>query len=141
MFTVNAEIVGPWVYERTGGTWIPQRGTAIGLIDINGKLKAGVIYEDYNGANIVCHIAIDGVMSKKYLAMIFDYPFNQLNVKRITVPIEATNLSSINLVTKMGFILESRLEQATLDSDLLIFRMFKNECRFLSERYSKSLQG
>jgi len=142
MYCFDAEIVGPWVSKETGGTWTPYRGQAIGKISANGELQAGVIYEDFNGANVVCHIAIkNGIVDRQFLALIFDYPFIQLNARRITAPISETNKKSINLVTKMGFVLESRLDQATLDSDLLIYRMFKHECRYLQHRYARSLQG
>lgn len=97
---------------------------------------AGVLYEDFNGANIVCHIAGEGNWaSRGFLGVIFDYPFNQLNVSRITVPVASTNLKSINLVTRMGFTLESTLAQAIPDGDLHLFRMFRKECKYLEGKY------
>lgn len=135
---LDAEIVGPWVASRTGGTWSPGRGTAIGKLDDQGKLIAGVLYEDWNGANIVCHIAGEGNWaSRQFLNVIFDYPFNQLKVRRITVPVGSTNIKSIHLVTRMGFALESTLAQAIPGGDLLLYRMFRSECQYLRGKYGK----
>ena len=136
---LDAEIVGPWVASRTGGTWSPGRGTAIGKLDDQGNLIAGVLYEDWNGANIMCHIAGEGNWaSRQFLNVIFDYPFNQLKVKRITVPVGSTNIKSIHLVTRMGFALESTLAQAIPDGDLHLFRMFRSECQYLRGKYGKT---
>ena len=132
----DADIVGPWVCARSGGTWVKGRGTAIGKIQ-DGRLVAGVLYEDWNGANVVCHIAGDGNWATRgYLATIFDYAFSQLKVKRVTVPIKESNSKSINLVKHMGFELECCLTQATPDGDLLLFRMFKQDCRYIRGRYA-----
>ena len=46
----DADLIGPWVCEKTGGTWIKGRGTAIGKLNQNGDLVAGVLYEDWNKA-------------------------------------------------------------------------------------------
>ena len=135
---LDARIVGPWVCDRAGGTWVEGRGTAIGKLNGAGVLVAGVLYEDWNGANVMCHIAGEGNWATRdYLGVIFDYPFNQLRVKRITVPISSVNLKSINLVTKMGFELESTLAQATPDGDLHLFRMWRDECKYIRGRYGK----
>lgn len=135
---LDADIVGPWVCERSGGTWVKGRGTAIGKIQ-DGQLVAGVLYEDWNGANVVCHIAGDGNWAtREYLNVIFDYPFNQLKVKRITTPVASTNIKSINLVTRMGFTLECTLAQANPDGDIHLFRMWREECKYIRGKYGKS---
>jgi hypothetical protein len=102
---------------------------------------AGVLYEDFNGVNIVCHIAgVGNWADRRFLGIIFDYPFNQLKVRRITVPVNGDNLKSQELVTHMGFVLESRLEKATLNSDLLLYRLFKGECKYLNGKYAESVK-
>lgn len=135
---LDPEIVGPWVCTRGGGTWTKGRGTAIGKLK-DGKLIAGVLYEDWNGANIVEHIAAEGDWAcRKFLNVMFDYPFNQLGVKRITAPVASDNLKCINLVVRMGFTLECTLAQATPTADVHIFRMFKEECKYIRGKYAPS---
>jgi RimJ/RimL family protein N-acetyltransferase len=136
---LDASIVGPWVCKRAGGTWTPGRGTAIGKInEATGDLQAGVLYEDWNGANVVCHIAGEGNWAtKSFLNVIFDYPFNQMGVKRITVPVASDNFKSINLVSRMGFTLECTLAQATPEGDLHLFRMWRDDCQYIRGKYGK----
>ena len=137
MITSDVRLIGPWVAEKTGGTWCYGRGSGLGKIK-DGKLVAGVLYEDYNGANVVCHIRGEpGWADRRFLGIIFDYPFNQLNVKRITVPVNSTNKESIKLVRHMGFTLESGLAQATPDGDLLLFCLFKKDCKYIRGKYGK----
>lgn len=140
MLTLDASIVGPWVVERTGGSWCEGRGQAIGKL-VDGKLVAGVLYEDFSGTNVVCHIAGEGSWADRhFLGVIFDYPFNQLKALRITVPVCGSNIKSQRLVEHMGFVLESRLEKATLNSDLLLYRLFKGECKYLNGKYAESVK-
>lgn len=141
MLCLDAARVGPWVCERAGGTWIPDRGTAIGRL-VNDELVAGVLYEDYTGPNVVCHIAGEGNWATRgYLGVIFHYPFVQLGVERITVPVSSKNDRCIALVKRMGFIMEARLSRATPGGHLLLFAMFKDECRFLGGRYGEIISA
>ena len=137
MLCLDAERVGPWVCERAGGAWVKGRGTAIGRL-VDGELVAGVLYEDFTGANIVCHIAgVGNWATRKFLGVIFQYPFIQLKCRRITVPVASDNQKSICMVKKMGFELECVLEQANPNSDILLFRMFASQCKYLEERYAR----
>lgn len=141
MYCFDAEKVGAWVAERTGGQWTPQRGRAIGKLDELGNVVCGAIFEDWNGANLYMHIAIESKITAQFLALLADYAFNQANVKRLTGIIPSTNKQSINFAIRCGFVLESTLRQATLDGDLLVFRLFKNECPYLKSRYAQTLKG
>lgn len=136
----DENIIGPWVLMMCGGRWIPGMGRAIGKIK-NGEIVAGVVYEDWNGANLTCHIAGVGQWAdRNFLAIIFDYPFNQIGAKRITAPICSSNTKSIDLVRKMGFNQENKLQGATPKGDLLLFSMFKNECKYLRGKYGKIIE-
>lgn len=100
----------------------------------DGEVVAAVIYDDFNGQNVFCHIASDGSkrwMTKWYLHEIFKYPFVTLGCGRITLWIDATNIASVSFVTNLGFRREAVLEKAGKDGhDVLIFRMFRKECRY-----------
>ena len=98
---------------------------------------AGVLYEDWNSASVVMHIRGEpGWACRQFLAYIFDYPFVQLGVKRITAPINSTNFDCIRMVSHMGLTHEATLKNATTDGDLLIFRMFKDDCKYLKGKYA-----
>lgn len=139
MLCIDADFIGPWVCARAGGAWIKGRGTAIGWIK-DDQLVAGVLYEEFNGANIVCHIAgVGNWANRQYLWTIFDYPFNQLNVKRITVPVADSNEKSKRFVEHLGFEREAVLRDAHPDGDLIIYKMTADKCRWLGIKNGKSV--
>lgn len=133
----DVEVVGPWVCEGLGYAWKPFRNSGIGKM-VGGVLVAGVLYEDFNGANVFCHIRGSGRWAcPAFLGLIFDYPFKQIKAKRITVTVDDDNVNSIRLVEKMGFALESRMKQANpRGGDVLVYRMFKDDCKYLRGRYA-----
>lgn len=129
----DADRIGPWVCERAGGTWLPGRGTAIGL-ERNGALVAGVLYEDYNGANVVMHVASDGTaewLNREYLRTCFDYPFRQLGCQRVTGIVPSTNDKALSFDEHLGFEVETKLEGAHPEGDLIILRMKRENCRWI----------
>lgn len=134
----DAERIGPWVFARAGGTWTPGRGTAIGR-EMNGELVAGMIYESMNPVNVFCHIAGEGNawLNREFLWMIFDYPFRQLGVKRMSAPIASTNQACLNFVNKLGFELEATLHDAYPDGDILIYKMTAEKCRWLELKHER----
>ena len=131
------DIVGPWVCQRAGGTWVKGRGTTIGLCNKDGELIAGVLYEDYNKANLIMHVAaIPGGrwLTREFLHVAFSYPFEQLGVSRVTGVVPSENLAARKFDEHLGFELEATLTGAHPGGDLLIYVMRKEHCRWLSLR-------
>jgi len=127
---VAGDAVGHWVAERVAGKYFVEGSQAIGL-ERDGEIIAGVIYENWNGASIVCHIAIERQMTKRYLKAIFTYPFEVCQVKKIIVPVSSTHAKSLKLVTKMGFVEEARVKDAAPDGDIIFLTLAREKCRFL----------
>lgn len=127
--------VADYVFDHFGMDRQIDNYSAIGL-EFNNKIIAGVIYTNYNKANIVCGIAIDGKINRDFLWFIFYYPFMQEKVNRITTYVESDNVTSQRFTTHLGFELESVMKRAGRNGgDLLVFRMFKENCKFLGHRY------
>jgi len=127
---VQGADIGHWVASRVGGKYFEEGSQAIGL-EREGEIIAGVIYENFNGVSIVCHIAIEGRMTKRYLKAIFAYPFEFCQVKKIIVPVSSTHVKSLKLVTKMGFVEEARVKDAAPDGDIIFLTLARENCRFL----------
>ena len=107
-----------------------------GVEDENG-LIAGVVFSDYNGANINMHVASDRTkrwMTRELLWMVFDYAFNQAHVRRITGLVGEGNTEAQNFDKHIGFKLETTLEAAHPTGDLLVFKMTREDCRWLNSR-------
>jgi len=127
---VQGDAIGHWVAERVQGKYFAAGSQAIGL-ERNGEIIAGVIYENWNKVSIVCHIAIEGRITKGYLKAIFHYPFEFCKVKKIIVPVCSTHAKSLKLVIKMGFVEEARVKDAAPDGDIIFLTLAREKCRFL----------
>jgi RimJ/RimL family protein N-acetyltransferase len=101
---------------------------------------AGVVFSDFNGVNINMHVASDGSrrwLTKEFLRVVFDYPFNQAKVKRVTGLVGEGNIEARKFDEHIGFKLEARLAGAHPTGDLLIYVMRREDCRFLRAPYAK----
>ncbi|HEY6095351.1 MAG TPA: hypothetical protein VIU93_10415 [Gallionellaceae bacterium] len=131
--TDRPELIGPWVCDRAGGKWIAGRGTAIGLMH-GEEIIAGVLYEDWNGANINMHVAaIPGRkwLNREFLRICFDYPFNQVGAKRVTGIVPSCNADAMRFDLHLGFVHEATLKDAHPQGDLNILVMRREQCRWL----------
>jgi len=127
-------IVGPWVCSQLGMQYCPTEMTTVGLWDTEKELVlAGLVYEKYNGVCVTMHQAISDprVITKDFLWYVFYYPFAQLGCDRLTGIVSGDNTAAIKLNEKLGFEVEARLVRACPAGDLLIMRMFRENCRFL----------
>jgi len=132
--------VGEWVCSQTGGGYHAERSNALGLRK-GEELVCGVVYENWNGRSIVCHIAFQDRLSPTYLAAIFDYPFNVCGVDKIIAPIGSKNVKALKVVSKMGFTEEARIKNADTDGDIVFLTMTREACRFLGHRYGQKITG
>lgn len=135
-FVFRDDLVGPWVCERTGGEWVHGLDTTIGLAD-GDELVAGVVYSDWNGANIFMDVAAQPGkrwLNRGFLWMAFHYPFVQLKCKRVSGVVAADNASARKFNEHLGFTLEAVLKDAHPHGDLLVYRMLREDCRWLALR-------
>lgn len=134
-FVFDANVVGQWVCEKAGGQW-KDGDTAIGVKDEHG-LFVGVVYDGYTGASIAIHSRCDNPakVPRKFYWMIFDYPFNQLKVKRITGIVSTANEKAQRVDEHLGFKREAILRDYFLDGDAIIYVMTREDCRFLRGKY------
>lgn len=133
----HENLFGPWMMAILGGSWLPGRGSIIGLWDDSRGPLAACLYEASNGASIMLHIATDGSrrwMNREYLWFVFHYPFIQLGITKIIAPVESTNTKCSAFVEHIGFALEATLKGCAPNGDLLIYTMSRDQCRWLNLR-------
>jgi RimJ/RimL family protein N-acetyltransferase len=133
---IDGERVGDWVAAQTGGAYHAQKSQAIGLVR-DGQLVAGVIYENWNGKSIICHIAFLGRLSKEFLGLVYRYPFVTCGADKIVAPVVSNNGPALRLVQKMGFTEEARLVDAAPGGDIVFLTLARESCRFLGDRYGQ----
>ena len=141
-FTQDSELVGKWVIEKAGGRYT-QGATGIGIIK-DGKLEVGIMYDGYTGrgGSIMMSSRCDNpkATSKWFYWAIFDYPFNQLGVKRCSVLVHENNERALNLNIKLGFVGDTVIKDYFPDGDAVLLAMYKKDCRWLKEsRNDKTL--
>ena len=137
-YIASSPEVGPWVMGEMDGAYNPDRSNAIGLFN-DGKIVAGVVYENFNGRSVVCHICVKGRMTPAYVAAIFDYAFNVCDVHKVICPVSSNNVRAQKVVSKMGFTEEARLKDADTDGDIVLLTMTRSACRFLEPRYGQKI--
>lgn len=134
MIIFDVAVIGPWVASRIKGMgYYPGTSTGIARVK-DGRIVAGILFQDCNGTNAFAHIAVDpGGMNRRFLSIIFDYPFVQLKLKRFSAVIASSNAASLRLVEHLGFELEAILHDAHPDGDLCIYKMTAENCRWIKE--------
>lgn len=114
---------------------------AIGVINDNRELIAGVIYNEYRPPVDIREnfASVCPTWASKYtLKHLFAFPFIHLGVRRMTGIIGANNQRSIDLTERLGFKLEGRARKAMDDGeDALIYGMLKEECPWIKSCLQK----
>jgi len=99
-------------------------------VQVGGRITAGALYDYCNGASVYMHAAIER-LTREFLWVAFDYPFNQLGVNVIIGLVPEANLKARRFDEHVGFVLNSRIANGDPDGDLLIYTMNRSQCRYL----------
>ena len=105
----------------------------IGLLK-DGKLIAGVVFNNYCKSSICMHVAATerGWLNKEFLRACFRYPFKQLKCARVTGLVRTDNKDAQRFDEHLGFKREGLIRKGDDDGcDLIIYGMLKEECRWL----------
>ena len=131
----ESDRVGTWVMQQNDGVWLPGQGFCFGVEDSEGRLIAGVAFDNYNVASVQIHVAAlpgKNWISKSLLEQVFSYPFRRLGVKKLIGLVGSTNAEALKFDLALGFRIEATLKDAYPDGDLLILSMTQDQCRWLN---------
>lgn len=131
MIVFDSKRIGEWVTEKAGGRWI-EGNAGIG-IESNGEFVAAIMYDGYTGSSIAMHSRVDDPkkITREWLRIIFDYPFNQLKVKRVTGLVSSANIKAISTNEHLGWKREATLADYFPDGDGIVYIMRREDCRWL----------
>lgn len=132
---LDANVVGPWICERTGGKWSPVDSVAMGWRGADGELSAGMLVDHWNGASCAAHIAITAPLARQFIRFCFGYLFGQLKAKKVIGLVAASNTKALKLDKHLGFIEEYRIKDGHPDGDLVILTMTPAQCRWFGRPY------
>lgn len=132
---VQGQGVIDWV-SKINETFFASNAVGIGQL-IDDELVAGVVYDNYNGNNIVGAITVAKPPTKGFWWAIFHYAFEDLGCKRITAYVESDNEKSLHLLKRLGFEVECTMKDAGAGGgDIVLHRMVKQDCRMLNWRHN-----
>lgn len=136
------ELLWGFLNSRIGTPW-SEDFRAIGAV--RGDCLKGVIgYNGMVGRVCMMHSAIDdpSVVDRTFLRAIFSYPFEQLGMTDVLATVDESNSRAREIDERLGFKEMNRLEGSAMDGgDLLILRMRRSECRWLSHGRKEHSQG
>lgn len=123
MLFFDADLLGPWVAERSNWQYVSGMCTAIGRIQ-NGRIVGGVLYERDNGESVWMHAAGEGAwINKRLLEVAFDYPFNQLKVKYVIAMVEHGNAQVRKLIERLGFECKAHLPGTSPNGGFMFYQL------------------
>lgn len=130
------ERFGAWVAEQVEQTASWGSFYAMG-IELDGEIVAGVVVNNYNGANATCHIAVARPTRElpKLIAAVCDYAFRQCGLKRLTGMVPASKPKVLAFDKHLGFEEEFVMPCAAADGGaLVVLVMWPEKCRWIGDR-------
>lgn len=128
----------PWAAERIGIACFRPDAKALGR-ERDGELVAVVVYDGFTSTDCNIHLASDGSkqwMTKEFLLTAFAYPFIQLNYRRATGLVKATDTATLAVNEHFGWKREGLHRMAADDGgDIISMGMLRSECRFIPQEY------
>jgi len=129
----NHEGHGYSIGSLTGTRFDPKLDVAIGRVR-RGQLIGGVLFTDYTGESVSIHTASwdEHWVNRDLIFVTFDYPFNQLGVKRIFGRVPESNFQALRFNRHCGFTDVARIEGVYKHNVAqIVMRLNREDCRFL----------
>lgn len=131
---------GAMIARAARASFDPEVDRVISRANPAGNLWGGVIYTGYTGSMVMMHMAgWDGWVTREMTWLCFDYPFNQLQVKKVVGTVRSDAAKVRSLDERLGFTVEHAIVDGIPGGELLIYSMLREDCRWLKlrSRYMK----
>lgn len=124
--------VGAWVAQKVGQEASWGSFYAMG-IEQDGKIIAGIVFNNFNGANATCHVAVDKPNRKlvELLRAAADYAFNQCGLKRLTGMVPSNEPHVLQFDKNLGFEEEFVMKDGAPGADMHVLVLWPDKCRWL----------
>jgi hypothetical protein len=126
------ERIGAWVAKMVGQGASWGDFYALGVMS-GDDVIAGVVINNYNGANATCHIAIS--QQTKMIVPLFqhvcDYAFVKCGLKRLTGMVPTNEPHIIEFDKHLGFEEEFVMKDGAPGADMQVLVMRPDNCRWL----------
>ena len=140
----NTEVQA-WVQARTGA-YSPQGSVSVmGFLGKDDQIVAGWMFERYTGpgGSVYTHWAGEGKrwLTRDVLSLVAIYVFGQLDADNVFGEVRKSDKAVRAIDEKLGFRKVAELTGYFPDDDLIVYRMQKNDCRWLPQDYKESPNG
>lgn len=126
------ERIGAWVAQKVGQGADWGSFYAMGVVR-GDEVIAGVVINNFNGANATCHIAIayQTRMIIPLFEAVCDYAFRQCGLKRLTGMVPSNEPHILAFDKHLGFEEEFLMKDGAPGADMHILVMRPDTCRWL----------
>lgn len=117
--------------------FVPHIHHCIATYNDSDRLMGGVLFTDYYGGSTMIHMAgfHPQWVNKAMVYLAFDYPFNQLKVRKLFGNVPEWNIKSRNNTLHLGFKVEYLVPDVFNRPDgvngYYIMSMYREDCRWL----------
>ncbi|MDE4913465.1 hypothetical protein PQI07_22555 [Methylobacterium sp. 092160098-2] len=125
---------GRRIMALAGGAVFNPEGESCIARFVDGSFVGGVVYSNATQSSLQMHVAgvRRGWLNRDLLWVAFDFPFNQLGLRKVFTSIRASNTEALRFNASLGFKDEAVLTDVYPEGDMVIRSMYKADCRFLN---------
>jgi RimJ/RimL family protein N-acetyltransferase len=127
---------GDRIAEAAGTTFNWGVDPVISRVTPQGELMGGVLLSYWTGFNGSVSMHTAGFhprwVNRVMLWVCFDYPFNQLRVRKIFGQVPEDNDKALRFNEHLGFKVEGKISDVYPDGDMILMSMYRADCRFLN---------
>lgn len=126
------EAIGAWVAQQVGQTCEWGSFYALGVVR-DGEIIAGVVFNNFNGANATCHIAVSRFSRAMPLLIEHSckYAFDFCKLKRLTGMVPSNEPKILAFDKHLGFEEEFVMKDGAPGADMHVLVMWPDKCRWL----------
>ncbi len=129
------QTVAEWVSQKVKKPFHPPF-TAIGVLNCEGTLIGGFVFNDYTGDSIEMSLAGGGVARRSVWKAILAYVFGQLKCSRLQIHTRRSNKMVKKLAPKLGFVCEGKARNFYGDNeDGFVYSLVKSDLNTFRSRW------
>ena len=117
------------------GVGLSERARFLAKI-LDGKIVALAAFDNYDGTNIEIHIA-STQWTRDWIRACFRFCFDICNCRRVTALVDTRNDAMKGYMDRLGFKHEGVIRHGLPDSDIEIFGMLREECKWVAKAHRK----
>jgi hypothetical protein len=122
--------VGNYVQERVGTKIFPPF-TTLGIVNEEGEVMAGIVFNCWTGPDVELTIANDGGLHRQLIKATALYVYNDLKCVRGSITVRKNDQKTYETALKFGFKVEGIKRRGFGDDDAVIMGMVRDECRWI----------